>query len=313
MFVFGPVPSRRLGKSLGINTIPSKTCSFSCVYCQLGRTTEIQVEREAFHDSHEVLEQVREKSGKVKAAGDDVDFLTFVAEGEPTLDRNLGLHIEILRPLGIKIAVISNASLIWRKDVREDLMKADWVSLKVDCVREKTWRRTDRPHGSLRLAHVLDGILRFSRDFKGELVTETMLVRGINDSIEQLGDTAEVIGSIRPGRSYLSIPTRPPAETWAGPPGEDEINRAFQIFESRIPKVEYLIGYEGNAFACTGNVEEDLLGITAVHPMREEAIADFLLRAHADWSAVQKLIDRDQLIETKYQGRKFFLRKINAG
>ncbi len=312
MFVFGPVPSRRLGKSLGINNIPSRTCSFSCVYCQLGRTSRILAERAVFHDPHEVLDRVREKAGKVRAAGDDVDYLTFVAEGEPTLDLNLGRHIELLRPLGIRTAVISNSSLIWRQDVREDLMKADWVSLKVDSVRERTWRRVDRPHGSLRLADILDGILRFSKEFGGELVTETMLVKGINDSSEQVRDTAAFLRRVKPARAYLSIPTRPPAESWAGPPGEDVINRAFQVFKTQLSEVEYLIGYEGNSFACTGNIEEDVLGITAVHPMREEAMADFLSRAHADWSAVRRLIDRDLLIETEYHGKRFYVRRINA-
>ena len=112
--------------------------------------------------------------------------------------------------------------------------------------------------------------------------------------------------------TYLSIPTRPPAEEWARPPGERGINRAYQVFNQEIDQVEYLIGYEGNAFAITGNVEEDLLSITAVHPMREEAVSKFLVRAGTDWSAVRKLIAEGQLIEMEYEGRKFYMRKLDG-
>jgi wyosine [tRNA(Phe)-imidazoG37] synthetase (radical SAM superfamily) len=132
MIAFGPVPSRRLGRSLGINNIPPKVCSYSCVYCQLGRTLKMQVERQAFHLPEEILVAVQKKVNSVKAAGESIDYLTFVPDGEPSLDINLGHAIELLRPLGLPIAVITNASLIWREDVRTDLRKADWVSLKVD-------------------------------------------------------------------------------------------------------------------------------------------------------------------------------------
>jgi wyosine [tRNA(Phe)-imidazoG37] synthetase (radical SAM superfamily) len=140
-----------------------------------------------------------------------------------------------------------------------------------------------------------------------------MLVKTINDSENSLSNIADLLARLRPDKAYLSIPTRPPAEEWAQPPPEEIINQAYHILHERIDQVEYLIGYEGNDFAFTGNVEEDLLSITAVHPMREEAVSDFLTRARTDWSVIQRLIDRGQLIETKYKGRKFYLRRLPAG
>jgi wyosine [tRNA(Phe)-imidazoG37] synthetase (radical SAM superfamily) len=137
MIAFGPVPSRRLGRSLGINNIPPKICTYSCVYCQVGRTHKLQVERRPFYEPQEVLRDVRAKVEKAREAGEPIEYLTFVPDGEPTLDVHLGQEIELLRPLGLPIAVISNTSLIWRQDVREDLMGADWVSLKVDAVEEE--------------------------------------------------------------------------------------------------------------------------------------------------------------------------------
>jgi wyosine [tRNA(Phe)-imidazoG37] synthetase (radical SAM superfamily) len=275
----------------------------------------MRVERQPFYKPEEILQAVLDKVKKATHSGEPIDYLTFVPDGEPTLDVDLGREIALLRPLGIKIAVITNASLIWREDVREDLMDADWVSLKVDSTQEEVWRRTDRPHGTLQLASILDGMLEFADAYRrvgrGELVTETMLVRDVNDGENQLGQVAGFLAHLRPARAYLSIPTRPPAEKWVRPPGEEVINRAYQILSHSLSQVEYLIGYEGNAFAFTGDVEEDLLSITAVHPMREEAVAQFLARAGADWPVVHRLIDQGQLVEVEYEGRKFYTRRLH--
>ena len=312
MKAFGPVPSRRLGRSLGINNIPPKVCTYSCIYCQLGRTIKLTNKRGAFYAPEEILKDVREKIEKAKQAGESIDYLTFVPDGEPALDANLGREIELLKTLGIKIAVITNSSLIWQTEVRENLMKADWVSLKIDSVREDIWRKIDRPHGTLPFASILEGMLEFAKGYLGELVTETMLVRGVNDVDEQGKEIAEFLAQLKPAKVYLSIPTRPPAERWVQAPGEEVINRVYQIFGNRIDGAEYLIGYEGDAFAFTGNVEEDLLNITAVHPMREEAMEKFLERAETDWSVINKLISRGQLVEVEYEGKRFYLRRLHG-
>jgi len=323
MIAFGPVPSRRLGRSVGINNIPPKVCTYACVYCQLGRTIKMQVERRAFYKPAEILQDVQDKIEKAREAGESIDYLTFVPDGEPTLDVNLGREIDLLKPLGIKIAVITNSSLLWREDVRKALTKADWVSLKVDSVRKDTWRQIDRPHGSLRLDAILDGMLEFASEYRGELATETMLAEGINDSTEHLGEVARFLAQLHPDVAYLSIPTRPPAESRVRSPDEETINQAYQVLsrqldrakpEADVPpsstRVEYLIGYEGNAFAFTGDVEQDLLSITAVHPMREEAVSDFLARAGAGWAIVRELVEQGHLVEADYAGRTFYVRKI---
>jgi len=127
MIVFGPIPSRRLGQSLGINNIPAKTCSYSCVYCQIGRTNKMQMSRSNFYDPKDIFLETQSKINDLNTKGEKVDYITFVADGEPTLDINLGTEIELLRQFGIKIAVITNASLIWMDDVKRDLMKADGI------------------------------------------------------------------------------------------------------------------------------------------------------------------------------------------
>jgi wyosine [tRNA(Phe)-imidazoG37] synthetase (radical SAM superfamily) len=310
MIAFGPVPSRRLGRSLGINNIPPKVCTYSCVYCQLGRTSNMRVERHAFYEPEEVLNTVRNKVTRTREAGESIDYLAFVPDGEPTLDIHLGQEIELLRVLGLPIAVITNSSLVWQQDVREDLMEADWVSLKVDGVAEEIWQRVSRPHGRLKLASMLEGALGFAEVYRGQLVTETMLVAGVNDSEEHLRAIAGYLASLQPSTAYLSIPTRPPAEKWVRAPDEQTLNRAYQILSKRVERVECLLGYEGNAFSFTGDVEDDLLSITAVHPMREDAVSAFLARAGAEWAVVHRLVAQHHLAEAEYEDHKFYLRRL---
>jgi len=312
MIAFGPVPSRRLGRSVGINHIPPKTCSYACVYCQVGRTSQLRIARRAFYAEDDIVADVERKVDDARLAGETVDYLTFVPDGEPTLDIGLGRVIERLKPLGIKIAVISNSSLLWRADVRETLAAADWVSVKVDAVRPNIWRRINRPHRSLWLSAVLDGMLAFAEAYRGELVTETMLVRGVNDDAAHLADVASFLAQLQPAKAYLAVPTRPPAEPWVEPPPEAVINHAFQLLRGGVEHVELLIGYEGNAFASTGDLAEDLLSITAVHPMREDAVQELLARAGAEMSVVQSLIAQGQLVETTYDGHKFYARKLKG-
>ena len=310
MKVYGPVPSRRLGQSLGINNIPPKICTYSCVYCQLGRTIDLQCERRRFYDPEVIFKDTERQIRKARDRDERIDYLTIVPDGEPTLDVNLGREIGLLKPLGINIAVIENASLLWREEVRNELGEADWVSLKVDAVTEDSWRRVNRPHGALKHDTVLEGMKDFADTFKGELATETMLIQGLNDSVEEVEKISDFLAELRPSKAYIAIPTRPPAEEWVRPADEQALNRAYQIFDGKLDHVEHLIGYEGNAFAFTGNVEEDLLSITSVHPMREEGVAELLSKAGSDWSQIEKLLGERRLIELEYRGNKFYMRKL---
>jgi wyosine [tRNA(Phe)-imidazoG37] synthetase (radical SAM superfamily) len=307
---FGPVPSRRLGRSLGINNIPPKSCSYSCLYCQVGRTLTQEIEPRSFYAPQEIMRAVETQIKAVRQMNEQIDYLTFVPDGEPTLDVHLGETIDLLRPLGIKIAVISNASLVWRDDVQSTLNKADWVSLKVDSVDEAIWRRINRPHEALHLPDILQGITRFARQYPGELVSETMLVEGVNDSDASVAAVAEFLGRVRPHKAYLSIPTRPPAEPDIGAPSEAVINSAYQLMKGQLADVEYLIGYEGDAFAFTGNTEQDLLGITAVHPMREEAVKAFLARAGVEWDLMQHLLAEGKVKQVEFAGKRFYVRSL---
>jgi wyosine [tRNA(Phe)-imidazoG37] synthetase (radical SAM superfamily) len=269
------------------------------------------VERRAFYEPAQILAHVKRKVNELASRGENIDYITFAPSGEPTLDANLGKEISFLKDLGIPIAVITNASLLWCEDVRNDLLEADFVSLKVDTTSPSTWRRVNRPHEGLKLDVVLEGVKQFAKSFKGTLVSESMLIDGV-DYEEELRRMASFLkGLAGLDKAYIAVPTRPPAERWVRPAKEEVLNEAFQIFSETLgsDKVELLIEYEGNAFTFTGNVKEGLLSITAVHPMREEAVAELLKMAGTDWQVVDELLRDGKLVRIIYEGKAYYLRK----
>jgi len=266
--------------------------------------------RSEYYDPEELGKEVLDAVQTLKRNNEKIDYLTIVPDGEPTLDQNLGRLIGILKSSGIKIALITNSTLLDDPEVRQDLSKADLVSIKVDAVDFGTWKKIDRPYGKIDLENVLNGIKTFTGEFGGELLTETMLVKDINDDPENIQKTALYLAATEPDRSYLSIPTRPPAENWVSPPTPENLNTAFQLFKQAGLNVEYLIGYEGNEFAFTGNIEQDLLSITSVHPMREDALADFLKRAGGEMDIIEKMLLDGYLVASEYQGKLFYLRNL---
>jgi len=308
--IFGPVPSRRLGRSLGINHIPPKVCTYSCVYCQLGRTQELTVQRRPFFPPEVLNRKVLRKIGRIEHAGESIDYLTFIADGEPTLDIHLGPAIDLARRMNIPVAVITNGSLLWRNDARTHLMNADWISVKIDTVSEDVWHKINRPHGVLRLKQVLDGIQLFSEEYQGDLVTESMICKGLNDDIDGINRVADYIARLNRIKSYIALPIRPPTEKWVQPPHKEKAMNAYQLFKDRIENMEYLFGNEENHFTSTDDVTEDLLGITSVHPMREEAVRNLIEKAGRDWSMIDRLLSENILVETEYQGEKFFIKNI---
>ena len=273
----------------------------------------MRVDRQAFYKPEHILMQVERKINEATLRGERIDYITFVPDGEPTLNVNLGREISLLKHAGIPIAVITNASLLWREEVREELLAADFVSLKVDAVSHDLWRRINRPHKNLKLDTILNGVKEFARSFKGILVSETMLIDGVNyeNELERIANFLEDL--VKLDRAYIAIPTRPPTEMWVKPAKEETLNAAFQKFSKRLgsDKVEFLIGYEGNAFAFTGNVKEDLLSITAVHPMREEAVAELLKKANASWQIINELLRNGELVRLEYEGNTYYMRKLN--
>lgn len=310
MITFGPVPSRRLGYSLGVNHISPKHCTYSCAYCQVGRTTSLEVTRREFFPPQQVIKEVGVALEKVAARGIQVDFITLVPDGEPTLDIHLEDLILGLKQFGFPLAVISNASLIDRQDVQADLLPADWVSLKVDAVGEEAWRAINRPHARLSLPAILNGMLEFREKFSGELVTETMLISGINDTPASIETLSQFLLTLQPFKSYLSIPIRPPAESWVKPPDPESLMSLLAEISKRFPFIDLLFDLAEGDFSSTGDLVQDILAITAVHPMREDALRRMVARASGSWVMVESLIASNQLISVLYREERYFINRF---
>ena len=310
MIAFGPVPSRRLGRSLGINNIPHKHCSYSCVYCQVGLTDKLRIKRQEYFQPEEIYSAVEDKVNKAHEKDKTIDYLSFVPEGEPTLDINLGKTITLLKSLETKIAVFTNASLIWQKPVQTELMKADWVSLKVDAVDGNIWHKINRAHKSLDFNLILEGMKNFASGFKNTLVSETMLIGGLNDDQRHIAKIADFMQSLNLKTAYLAIPTRPPAENWVKPSDKNLITFAQELFLDKLTAVECLTEFEGTEYAYTDNAEESLLSILVVQPLRVDAMAEFLDNANIHWSFIHKLISEGKIMEKDFEGQKYYLKKI---
>ncbi len=272
-YVFGPVPSRRLGRSLGIDPIPLKTCNWNCVYCQLGRTAPLTADRANYAPAALIVEEVHQALETRRSGG--VDWVTFVGSGEPTLHEGLGWMIRQVKTMTrIPVAVITNGSLLGRPDVRGELSAADAVLPSLDAGSASHYRALNRPHPAFTFEHLVDGLVEFRRGYAGKLWIEVMLVKGLNDDASALRDLAAVLSRIGPDEVHISVPLRAPAEAWVEPAGEDGLARAKEILGSasrilppiptgvELPESEDLVGA--------------VIGVISRHPMTEEELTGAL-------------------------------------
>jgi wyosine [tRNA(Phe)-imidazoG37] synthetase (radical SAM superfamily) len=272
----------------------------------------MQIKRRAFYKPEDICREAEAKLKQLETENRRADYFSFVPDGEPTLDLNLGKTIMLLKPYGIKIAVITNASLLWMDEVKKDLMKADWVSVSVDAAQEDIWRRIDRPHGALDHKDILNGMIEFSKGYKGTLVTETMLVEGINDHEAGIEKIAEQLSSIQPSKAYLLVPTRPPAESSVKRASQGSLSNAVRIIRDVSgADVECITGDEKEEeFFFTEAIADDLLSIASVHPVREDIVDELLEKRKADKAIITELVAQGRLIEFIYEGRKFYRKNL---
>ena len=240
------------------------------------------------------------------------DYVTFVPDGEPTLDACIGRTIEFVkRETGVKVAVLTNASLLWMESVRGDLEQAELVSVKIDSVGEDVWRRVNRPHLSLRLDRVLEGIKEFAVSYKGILISETMLVQGVNTSREEYRNTALFLKELGLSKAYLSIPIRPPAEPSVKPPIEGDLVEAYEEFKKALGRVELLNMPEPPPRMISGDPVAWLLDTTAVHPLRYKHVVNALKgRVEDPVGVIEGPVREGLLLKTEYGGVEYLIRNF---
>jgi wyosine [tRNA(Phe)-imidazoG37] synthetase (radical SAM superfamily) len=225
-YIFGPVPSRRLGLSLGVDLIPPKTCSYDCLYCQIGKTTCKAIEPSAYVPVEAVIAELDETLAKVQP-----DYVTFSGSGEPTLHAGLGQLIAYVKErTRAKVAVLTNGSLLYRPEVRERLLQADMVMPTLSTVREETYRAIHQPHEHLNVAGLLSGLKSLRKTFRGQLFIEVMLLAGFNDRDEEIEALRQGVLEIAPDRVQLNTVVRPPANAKAIPLDRKKLEYIKRVF-----------------------------------------------------------------------------------
>jgi wyosine [tRNA(Phe)-imidazoG37] synthetase (radical SAM superfamily) len=303
-YVFGPVPSRRLGKSLGIDPIPLKTCNWNCVYCQLGRTSPLTLERGDFAPRQVIVFEV-EKALRYLHSG-EADWITFVGSGEPTLHRDMGWMIRQVKACSdLPVAVITNGSLLFLQEVREELSAADAVMPTLDAGNDWLYRLINRAAPRFSFDRLVQGLIQFRKMYSGKLWVETMLVGGMNDTESVLQEIALILESVRPDLVHITLPVRPPAEAGIRPADEMGLERARTILGEVAP-VSIPEAAEAQALRV-GNLSEIILSIVTRHPMQEKELIILLNRWSTEevLAAISELVDKKQVFIKERNGQTF--------
>lgn len=257
--VFGPVPSRRLGRSLGIDLVPWKTCSYDCIYCQLGRTTSKIVERQEWVKWDPLLDELNQSLDARP------DYITFSGSGEPTLHAGLGELIDRVKSVTtIPVAVLTNGSLLWRADVRRDLLRADLVIPSLDAGDESLFRQINRPHDTISHQQMLEGLIAFRQEFNGQYWLEVFLLAGLTSTTAEAEKIAACTRRIRPDRVQLNTVARPPTESYAECVPHEQLIRLAGLFETHAEVItEYTLPPQNGQMSCS---DHQILGMLCRRP-----------------------------------------------
>jgi len=269
-YIYGPVPSRRLGRSLGVDLVPFKTCTYDCIYCQLGRTTNKTIERKEYVSADDIFTELERKLSE----GDVPDYISLAGSGEPTLNLHIGDLIDRIKTLtGIPVAVLTNGSLLWMTEIQHALMDADLVLPSLDAGDEALFRCINRPHKDISFGRMVDGIAAFTNRFPGEVWLEVLLLGGVTGIPAEAEKLASLIRKIKPARVQLNTASRPPAEEFAFPLSPDQMVALKGFFPGRVDIISE--GERGVAptTVLAGDRETDILALLGRRPCTAEDVA----------------------------------------
>ncbi len=296
-YLFGPVPSRRIGISLGVSPIPERTCSYSCIYCQLGRTKHMQSERKLFIPVQDIVDEFIHYQKSLQK----LDVISIVGEGEPTLYSGLDELIKKIKKISdVPVAVITNGSLLADSAVQNALQNADIVLPSMDAYDENTFRKINRPHFSVKYEDTQKGLIEFSHKYKGQLWLEIMLLAGINDDDASLDKFAAILPKIKYDRVYINTPVRPPAESFAECPSKEQVQKAVE----KLSGISIDMLSTGSFFSDVTDHYEAIKSICRRHPMNSFELETFLTsRNVTDTENYKKRLEQDPQINCiNYKG-----------
>lgn len=296
--VYGPVPSRRLGRSLGVDLVPFKTCTYDCIYCQLGRTTNQTVRRQRWRDPAAVVAEVGEHLAS------QPDIITLAGSGEPTLHEGIGEIITGIKKLTrIPVAVLTNGSLLGVPAVQRDLAAADIVIPSLDAPDERLFALVNRPHRDLRFAEVVDGMATFRQSYGGQLWLEVLLVEGFTASIDEVRRLADIAARIAPDRIQLNTAVRPPAEAFAKPVAPERLEELARLFTPRAEVVAPIAAKDGARAA----LDSDVLELVKRRPCTVDDIATGLgVHRNAALKAASALVAAGSAVSSTHGGRLYY-------
>jgi len=265
--LYGPVPSRRLGRSLGIDLVPHKICTYDCIYCQIGKTTEKTLVRKEYVPVKEILEEV---GSFLQEETSSTDVLSLAGSGEPTLHSQIRSVIEGIKAItSIPVAVITNGSLLYEEEVRQDLLSVDLVLPSLDAVSSEVFRKINRPRKGFSVEKVIEGLVEFRKVYKGQIWLEILFCKGVNDSKEELVRMKKTVERIAPDRIHLNTVVRPPSEKWAVPLNQKEMEAMRTFFGERASIISE---FDRHPPAVTErDIKEEILKILKRRPL---SIAD---------------------------------------
>ncbi len=304
-FLFGPVPSRRLGLSLGINIIPHKVCNFNCVYCEVGRTTRLINDRRSFYNPEDIEKDFKENYEKMGK----FDFITFSGSGEPTLNKDIGRFIRYVKSFNLaKIAVLTNGSLLNLADVQEDLMDADVIIPSLDAANQEAFKKINRAHGSLKIDDIINGIKEFRDKFNGEIWLEVLFVKDFNDSQKDIEDLKRAVKFINPHKFQIGTIDRPPAE--------EEIKRLtnyelMHIYsELKDLNAELIKPFADKNMDFHEFLELSIAKMVSIRPCSKEELMDVFGANDEDISRIlNKLFEEGKISQKVYEGKSFIVIK----
>jgi wyosine [tRNA(Phe)-imidazoG37] synthetase (radical SAM superfamily) len=261
--LYGPVPSRRLGRSLGIDLVPHKICTYDCIYCQIGKTTDKTLVRKEYVPVRDILEEVKRF---LKEETSSIDHLSLSGSGEPTLHSQIRLVIEGIKAItSIPVAVITNGSLLYEEEVRQDLLLADIVLPSLDAVSSEVFMKINRPCPEFFIEKVIEGLIEFRKIYKGQIWLEILFCKGVNDSKEELLKMKKVVDCIQPDRIHLNTVVRPPSEKWVAPLNQREMEKIRAFFGERASIISEFNRHPSSL--SERDIQEEILKILKRRPL----------------------------------------------